>query len=238
MKSIISKIALSLSLVLILSACSDNRTGDENSNNQTGNSTGNENNNQTGNGNNQTNRNVDKFGYDCNLKVVNSFTLPPCPNQELNDKTLLGIDSNDNGVRDDVERWLIMRYKDYHVIATHIGFQVGRAHQFMLANPDKPELSRQKINGAQDCNWYFKSSAKRRNEPILIDHDISTYNKRFDTVRLNTEARIRAYLAYDRKLSGGVYTLVAGIDEERAACDFNINALLKEFPVDNSTVGK
>jgi len=32
------------------------------------------------------------------------------PDKALNDSTLLGIDSNDNGVRDDVERWIYITY--------------------------------------------------------------------------------------------------------------------------------
>jgi len=45
--------------------------------------------------------------------TVNGHTLPPEPDKALNDSTLLGIDSNDNGVRDDVERWIYTKYKEY-----------------------------------------------------------------------------------------------------------------------------
>ena len=37
---------------------------------------------------------------------VNGHRLPPEPDKTLNDSTLLGIDANDNGVGDDVERWI------------------------------------------------------------------------------------------------------------------------------------
>jgi len=39
--------------------------------------------------------------------VINGYTLPPEPDPVVNDSTILGIDSNDNGVRDDVEIWLL-----------------------------------------------------------------------------------------------------------------------------------
>ncbi|MDR0579008.1 MAG: hypothetical protein LBG21_00175 [Campylobacteraceae bacterium] len=158
--------------------------------------------------------------------TVNGFTLPACPDQKLNDSTLLGIDANDNGVRDDVERWLIIRYKDHHKIVTEIGFQADRARRFMFVNPDKPEEARQLINGAQSCNSYFEHYADLYNEPILIDHDIIT-STAYKTIQLNTEQRIKAYLDYDRKLSGGVYKL-PHIDEKKAFCDFDVDALLKE----------
>ena len=39
-------------------------------------------------------------------KEINGYKLPPQPDETLNNSTLLGIDSNPNGVRDDVERWI------------------------------------------------------------------------------------------------------------------------------------
>jgi len=45
--------------------------------------------------------------------VVDGYTLPPEPDEALNNATLLGIDSNNNGVRDDVERWIYETYDEY-----------------------------------------------------------------------------------------------------------------------------
>ena len=45
--------------------------------------------------------------------VVDGHVLPPEPDKALNDSTLLGIDSNNNGVRDDVERWIYKTYDEY-----------------------------------------------------------------------------------------------------------------------------
>jgi hypothetical protein len=46
--------------------------------------------------------------------VVNGHVLPPEPDPAVNDSTLLGVDANNNGVRDDVERWIYEEYKDKH----------------------------------------------------------------------------------------------------------------------------
>lgn len=54
------------------------------------------------------------------------YTLPPEPDPKINNSTLLGIDSNNNGVRDDVERWIYMEYKDKHPIYIDIAMQAGR----------------------------------------------------------------------------------------------------------------
>ncbi len=46
-------------------------------------------------------------------KVIHGHRLPPEPDPKINNSTLLGIDSNNNGVRDDVERWIYTRYDTY-----------------------------------------------------------------------------------------------------------------------------
>ncbi|MDR0580170.1 MAG: hypothetical protein LBG21_06165 [Campylobacteraceae bacterium] len=74
-------------------------------------------------GDNNTNASTDSFvgkndnskKYVCSGggKMVHGYQLPPCPDSIENDKTLLSIDTNDNGVRDDVEVWI------YHHYDTH-----------------------------------------------------------------------------------------------------------------------
>jgi hypothetical protein len=160
-------------------------------------------------------------------ETVNGYVLPPYPDQAKNDSTLLGIDSNKNGVRDDVERWLIFKYKDHHRIVTEIGFQGAKADQFMLGNPDKPFEARQVISSALGCNSYFQTWAQFNNERILIDHNILT-STAYKAMQFNTKERIKAYFAYDKKLSGGVYTVPETSKDYRAACSFNINAMLGE----------
>jgi hypothetical protein len=41
------------------------------------------------------------------VEVIHGYTLPTEPDPTINNSTLLGIDSNDNGVRDDVEIWIL-----------------------------------------------------------------------------------------------------------------------------------
>ena len=49
--------------------------------------------------------------------------LPPIPDQELNDSTLFGIDFNDNGVRDDLEHWIVNEFwKDKMVVESFFAF--------------------------------------------------------------------------------------------------------------------
>ncbi|MDR1285202.1 MAG: hypothetical protein LBJ88_03260 [Campylobacteraceae bacterium] len=176
---------------------------------------------------NNVTKNPYSYGYDCKgYVVVNGYELPPCPDPKINDSTLLGIDINNNGVRDDVERWLIVRYKNNHKIVTEIGFQTGRAVQIVITDPSRAKETYHMLDAAQYCNWYFKYDATEFGDPILIDHDIIT-STAFKTIQLDTDERIKAYLAYDRKLSGGVYRMPYP-DEERAFCSFDVDTMLKE----------
>jgi hypothetical protein len=163
-------------------------------------------------------------------EVVNGFVLPPYPDPKINDSTLLGIDTNNNGVRDDVERWLIFRYKDHHPIVTEIGFQTAKAAQEILKASPKTYEEALIVDGimhkAFDCNSYFRSYADIYGDQILIDHTIIT-STAYKTMQFNTKERIEAYLAYDKALSGGVYKLTP-IDELKAQCSFNIDESLGE----------
>jgi hypothetical protein len=211
-------VIFSMVLALALNGCGDKKSND-NSSNRTDNST------------NTTNTGSIKhpyaFGYSCEGgDTVNGFTLPPCPDQELNDSTLLGIDTNDNGVRDDVERWIIVKYKNHHKIVTEIGFQTARASQIVIQDPSRAKETTKIMEAAQDCNSYFRNYADGFNDPILIDHSIIT-STAFKTMQFNTEQRIRAYLDYNRALSGGVYRLTP-ISKSRSQCDFNVDNLLSK----------
>jgi hypothetical protein len=159
-------------------------------------------------------------------EVVNGFTLPPYPDPTENDKTLLGIDTNNNGVRDDVERWLIFRYKDHHRIVTEIGFQGARAHQIVIQDPSKAKETYPIEDAAQFCNSYFRRYANDFGDPILIDHTIIT-STAYKTMQFNTKERIKAYLTYDKALSGGVYRLPHA-SERKALCTFDVDRLLGE----------
>ncbi len=140
--------------------------------------------------------------YVTEVETINGYVLPPEPDETINNSTMLGIDSNDNGVRDDVERHIVTQYKDHHKIVTEIGFQKARAYQKILDNPLNTQENHKALMDAMDCNFYFESRANFFGDPILINHVIY-----FKSLQLNRKSRVRAYLLYDKQLSGGVYSL-------------------------------
>ncbi len=157
-------------------------------------------------------------------KEINGYLLPPEPDKIVNNATLLGVDSNSNGVRDDVERYIINKYND-EKIAIEIGFQYARAYNAVIEDPANAEEIMKVLDAAQDCKGYFTFHADRFGDPILIVDKSSP--KKFRSMVINTEDRIRAYLMYDRALSGGVYTSLPA-RERKNQCSFDVEQMLKD----------
>ncbi|UFH59171.1 DUF5011 domain-containing protein [Sulfurovum mangrovi] len=150
---------------------------------------------------------------------VNGYRLPPEPDKVLNDSTLLGIDSNNNDVRDDVERWIYKTYKDKHPIYIDIAIQEAREDKLILKHPEKAKEIHDEVNKAVVCQGYYKYEAKYYGDPILIQEDaVDEYFR--SKIYFNTKERKEAYEQYDSLLSGDSYTLVEG-KEQKAMCDFN-----------------
>lgn len=149
---------------------------------------------------------------------VNGHRLPPEPDKALNDSTLLGIDSNDNGVRDDVERKVYATYKK--AIERAVIMQAFRAKQEMLADPDMVKNAREwknKITKYFYCSDYLNSY---KNQDMIKKTDAS---KIIDW-QFNTEERVKKYYQYDQALSGGVYSIKEGVLQD---CDFDVEKVLE-----------
>lgn len=151
--------------------------------------------------------------------TVNGHTLPPEPDKALNDATLLGIDVNNNDVRDDVERWIYNEYKDKHPIHIDIAMQAARGYKLVLETPEKAKEIHNLVRAAGSCQSYYMRFAKYFNEPLLVKEKIITYYF-MHTIIFNTEERERAFIEYDTLLSGDSYTLPK-LQEKKAMCDFN-----------------
>ncbi len=153
--------------------------------------------------------------------VVNGHTLPPEPDKTLNDSTLIGIDVNGNGVRDDVERWIYETYKDKHPIHIDIAMQAARAYKLVFEHPERAKEIHDEVSAASFCESYYKIYAKYFNEPILVKKDITNEFFR-STIIFNTKERKDQYLKYDLLLSGDSYT-TPKIGEGKNLCDFNLS---------------
>jgi len=154
-------------------------------------------------------------------EIINGHILPPEPYPVVNNSTLLGIDVNNNDVRDDAEIWILNKYKDKHPIHIDIAFQAAKAYKKILETPERAREIHNEVDKAVYCQLYYRLNAKYFNEPLLLKNNV--VNEFFRSkIYFNTQERMEAYLQYDKLLSGGSYTLLK-IEERKAACDFNIS---------------
>lgn len=179
--------------------------------------------------------------------------LPAMPDYYKNNETLLGIDSNNNGVRDDVEWWIYTHYDTYISCVEDIGQEIVNGkirNDFVKTTCEETpveyhqivrEIAMQTARAAQNilkkptpesmhyndsamgCNSYFEGRGETVLKDILIDHSIMVESD-FKFVQYNTDLRKKTYKKYDRSLSGGVYSIPRST---RYECDFDIGLLEK-----------
>ncbi len=148
---------------------------------------------------------------------VDGHRLPPEPDPKINNATLLGVDVNHNGVRDDVERKVYATYKK--AIERAVMMQAFRTEQAMLADPDlvkNAEEWAKKEDKSLNCRRYlylYKNQKRIKKMAQIIDN-----------WQYNTEKRVKIYFKFDRALSGGVYSLGTPTSDD---CEFDIERILE-----------
>ena len=119
--------------------------------------------------------------------VVNGHTLPPEPDEATNDATLLGIDINSNGVRDDVERYIYKRFgkdPDYPKTKVALTMQDAWATQKILENPTIE--SKKYLDDAIDCQYYWFERKQKNIRQKIIELDKTNFS---ESIRLSVQAR-------------------------------------------------
>lgn len=149
-----------------------------------------------------------------NLTIVpeTSDGLPPDPG-EAGKETLLGIDSDLDGVRDDIQRYIVHTYPDQPNLQKAL-FQMARTNVRIFSE----ELTRESAyeialsRGRDiDCLYYLLG---RQSKSALSD---------IRALTLNTYERSVVYISYDQLLSGKSFSLPkVGRDEHHIFCDFEI----------------
>lgn len=152
-------------------------------------------------------------------EIINGHILPPEPDPKINNATLLGVDSNNNGVRDDVERKILTMYPK--PIQAELMLADARVHQEMLNDPVGSAIaSQKKMQRVGDCNMYLLDKG--------LGVDLGSVEF-IEKAMYNTKARAKAYRDYNTALSGGVYGSGPANWTEKA-CDFDVKALLESHP--------
>lgn len=152
--------------------------------------------------------------------TFSAISLPPDPG-EAGTLDRLGVDSNNNEVRDDIERYIVSTYPDSEKKRAAL-FQSARSLNAYLRDAEDKEKTRE--NGvneekAIDCLAYvFNDDLDARDNA-----DVKLRSK-----FLNTVERSRAYKRADFQMGG--YVSNSGLSSERenrikAACNFNVDSL-------------
>ncbi len=160
-------------------------------------------------------------------EIFNGYILPPEPDETLNNSTLLGIDSNDNGVRDDVEIYVIKRYAkdpDFPKTKTALAMQYAWATQKILETPTME--SKKYSDDAIDCEFYWLTQ-KTKDMTSLNGIRYHSKHKTFNDSKINdkiysTRERIEQKFLYNSVLSGNIFD---GRKESVANCQVNIDEL-------------
>ena len=146
--------------------------------------------------------------------IVDDRGLPPDPG-EAGKATLEGIDSDNDGVRDDVQRYIVLTYPDSEKTRAAV-FQYARALQKFVLNANDKNASLihdAEADAAQDCLVYIRGVRKARENFVGLRAQL-----------LNTPERSRAYIRADQQLSGQVFALTPDT-QLKSSCSFDPDAM-------------
>ena len=139
--------------------------------------------------------------------------LPPDPG-EAGKATLEGIDSDGDGMRDDIQRYIALTYPDSQKTRAALRQFTLALDMSILESPDEASAlnNTEDIHRASECLWYIHSELSIKMSDLLM----SEY--------LNTMERSRAYLEYNNKLGGHVFG-GKDFDEYKTSCTFDPDAM-------------
>lgn len=152
---------------------------------------------------------------DCNALTPDDdigVNLPPDPGEE-GKKTLLGIDTDGDGVRDDIQRYIYFTYPDDKKLRLGLTYY-AKEFQGVLKDANDREAAydhAMKMVRHGDCLWYLKGE-----EAIDICRALRAQI-------LNTRERSIAYIKYSDNL-GGRFIRGAPQKEWKDSCSFDVDA--------------
>ncbi len=132
------------------------------------------------------------------------FELPADPG-DIGKDTLQGVDSDSDGVRDDVQRFIAFRHPTDPEARSALRqyAKVMQANLLRTGNSEDARAGVPHIHRAHDCLYYTFGEWENG---IQVEFE-SPNQERLATKAelLNTRERIEAFLEYDSLLSGGLY---------------------------------
>lgn len=147
------------------------------------------------------------------VSMAHAGELPPNPG-EAGRRTLAGIDSDHDGVRDDVQRWIALTFPHSEKLRAALIQQAKLSQLYILnaSNPDTSRLTARKILSSIDCLSYVSPDA------------YSNIAEEFDAVFFNTYDRSKALIQADHHSSGTVFGS-SSYEDRKWGCDFDPDAM-------------
>lgn len=148
------------------------------------------------------------FSVDAALAAVTALPPDPGPSGQT---TLLGVDSNGNGIRDDVERYIALNYGSSPNAVKSL-YEVARTLQAMLTVPQGNATAAKAVN---DTAWRNRSCL------VFLFGAIDGHKKSKDVFaeQFNTLERYRAWSRQDDLLAGQAFESPRN---RSTTCDFVI----------------
>ena len=120
----------------------------------------------------------------------------------------MGIDSDNDGLRDDIQRYIYLTYPGQPNVRSAL-----RQYALTLQKTVDPNRVADEKGLAMECVNYF------------MRDEIYDVTQRLKAEVINTYARKKKYLTYDKELSGGVFSLSnLPFDESYKLCNFEIES--------------
>jgi hypothetical protein len=144
-----------------------------------------------------------------------TFQLPPDPGPD-GDATLEGIDSNNNGIRDDIERWIYLTYPESEKLRRAL-IQEYYPMQNMIIHGHQQDRDAvyndmDAMQRSSECHYYVNPES-----PHIIA-------KELEALIVNTDERFYAYMEASRILGGGNFSR-RPMPDWKHSCNFNPDEL-------------
>jgi hypothetical protein len=149
--------------------------------------------------------------------------LPPDPGEE-GKLTLLGIDSDGDGVRDDIQRYIYFTYPNDELLRLGLTYY-AKGFQDVLADADDSEASYAhsiEMSRHGECIWYINGRGFA--DTRLKDREAVNICRALRAEILNTHDRSVAYITHSDNLGGRVIRS-APMNEWKNSCAFDVDAV-------------
>jgi len=145
--------------------------------------------------------------------ITNGIAVPPEPDLTINNATLAGVYFNNNGVRDDVERWIAINVPESAKKRANLMVYAKATQQALLSEsePEAVAAAKDRISVIECFDYLGVPTQERRWREVLA-------------IILNTELRLTAFDTYQDKINGQVFGM-ASDERQDEACLFDFELM-------------